>query len=61
MLVGIGICEFVGRCGISKPWDVDIEVGFSEVGIIKDKADKNLRGEGGVAIGEIVAFAAEAL
>ena len=58
LLVGIGICEIVGRCGITKPWDVDIEVGFSKVGIIEDEAEKNLRGEGGVAIGEIVAFAA---
>ena len=61
VLVGIGFWEFVGRRGSAKRWAVDIGEVFWEAGIIEDEEDKNLPWEGGVARGESVVAAADAL
>ena len=57
----VDIWEFVGRRGSAKCWAVDIEEVIWEAGIIEDEEDKNLPWEGGVARGESVAAAADAL
>jgi len=61
VLVGIDICEFEVRRGSAKRWAVDLEEGSWEAGIIEEEEDRNLPGEGGVARGEFVASAVDAL